>query len=118
MFTGIISFGILKNSGLDQLINPRYLLSPKLMRSHWDERGIGWARENPIPDIDDTAMGLRILRLHGYNVSSGKMLYLSANCANGQVFKFIHGYNVRANGQVFEFIQVVEFCNQHFWQMF
>ena len=35
-----------------------------------DERGIGWA-DNPIADIDDTAMGLRILKLHGYDVSSG-----------------------------------------------
>jgi len=41
------------------------------MRSHWDERGIGCGRENSLADIDVTATGLRILRLHGYNVSSG-----------------------------------------------
>eukprot|EP01018_Ginkgo_biloba_P005364 Gb_14808 [translate_table: standard] len=33
-------------------------------------RGVEWARCNPIPDVDDTAMGLRIWRLHGYNISS------------------------------------------------
>eukprot|EP01018_Ginkgo_biloba_P040662 Gb_08093 [translate_table: standard] len=35
------------------------------------KRGMGWARCNPILDVDDTSMGLKILRLHGYNVSSG-----------------------------------------------
>ena len=62
----------------DHLINiASNLLSQKLMRSPWDERGIGWARQNPVPDIDDTVMGLRLLRLHGYsNVSSGKMLIM------------------------------------------
>jgi len=41
------------------------------MHSYWDERGIGRGRDSPIADIGVTAMGLRILRLHGYNVSSG-----------------------------------------------
>ncbi|KAJ7552056.1 hypothetical protein O6H91_06G040000 [Diphasiastrum complanatum] len=29
----------------------------------------GWARENPVHDVDDTCMGFRLLRLHGYDVS-------------------------------------------------
>ena len=72
MFTGIMSLSILNDSGLDKFINGRFFLSPESLRSHWDERGIGRARENPVADIDVTAMGLRILRLHGYDVSSGK----------------------------------------------
>ena len=69
------NFEMVQSVFLDHLINiASNLLSPKMMRSHWEERGIGWARENPVPDIDDTVMGLRILRLHGYNVSSGKMM--------------------------------------------
>ena len=36
-------------------------------RRHW------MARENPVVDIYVIAMGLRILRLHGYNVSLGKL---------------------------------------------
>nr|M4HYC6.1 RecName: Full=Bifunctional levopimaradiene synthase, chloroplastic; Short=PcLAS2; AltName: Full=Diterpene synthase; Includes: RecName: Full=Levopimaradiene synthase; AltName: Full=Abieta-7,13-diene synthase; AltName: Full=Neoabietadiene synthase; Includes: RecName: Full=Copalyl diphosphate synthase; Flags: Precursor [Pinus contorta]AFU73863.1 levopimaradiene/abietadiene synthase [Pinus contorta] len=55
--------------------------------SHWDERGIGWARENPVPDIDDTAMGLRILRLHGYNVSSDVLKTFRDE--NGEFFCFL-----------------------------
>nr|WJJ50355.1 diterpene synthase 1 [Cephalotaxus harringtonia] len=37
---------------------------------YWDERGIGLGRESLVPDINITATGLRLLRLHGYNVSS------------------------------------------------
>lgn len=39
---------------------------------HWTELGIGWARNSPVTDLDDTAMGFRILRLNGYDVCSGK----------------------------------------------
>ncbi|KAJ8748366.1 hypothetical protein K2173_003003 [Erythroxylum novogranatense] len=35
-----------------------------------EEDGICWARNSEVHDIDDTAMGFRILRLHGYEVSS------------------------------------------------
>ncbi|KAI4301251.1 hypothetical protein L6164_034546 [Bauhinia variegata] len=37
---------------------------------HWSEKGICWARNSVIQDIDDTAMGFRLLRLHGYQVSA------------------------------------------------
>ncbi|GAB2281065.1 Gly-Xaa carboxypeptidase [Dionaea muscipula] len=37
---------------------------------YWTERGICWARNSEIQDIDDTAMGFRLLRLHGYDVSA------------------------------------------------
>ncbi|EPS65247.1 hypothetical protein M569_09531, partial [Genlisea aurea] len=34
------------------------------------EKGICWARESEVQDIDDTAMGFRLLRLHGRHVSA------------------------------------------------
>ncbi|XP_028804189.1 ent-copalyl diphosphate synthase, chloroplastic [Neltuma alba] len=37
---------------------------------HWTEKGICWASNSNVQDIDDTAMGFRLLRLHGYEVSS------------------------------------------------
>ncbi|KAF8392464.1 hypothetical protein HHK36_022806 [Tetracentron sinense] len=37
---------------------------------HWTEDGICWARNSPVHDIDDTAMGFRLLRLHGHEVSA------------------------------------------------
>lgn len=36
---------------------------------YWSEKGLCWARNSKVHDIDDTAMGFRLLRLHGYNVS-------------------------------------------------
>ncbi|KAL2933357.1 Ent-copalyl diphosphate synthase chloroplastic [Bienertia sinuspersici] len=37
---------------------------------YWTECGICWARNSEVQDIDDTAMGFRLLRLHGYQVSA------------------------------------------------
>ncbi|XP_021736498.1 ent-copalyl diphosphate synthase, chloroplastic-like isoform X1 [Chenopodium quinoa] len=37
---------------------------------YWTEHGICWARNSNVQDIDDTAMGFRLLRLHGYQVSA------------------------------------------------
>ncbi|KAK4441666.1 Kolavenyl diphosphate synthase TPS5, chloroplastic [Sesamum alatum] len=37
---------------------------------YWTSRGICWARNSEVQDIDDTAMGFRLLRLHGYQVSA------------------------------------------------
>jgi len=36
---------------------------------HWNDRGIGWGRLSPIADLETTALGFRLLRLHRYNVS-------------------------------------------------
>ncbi|KAI4323267.1 hypothetical protein L6164_022887 [Bauhinia variegata] len=36
----------------------------------WTEKGIGWTRLLELPDVDDTTMGFRLLRLHGYQVSA------------------------------------------------
>nr|QWD59163.1 ent-copalyl diphosphate synthase [Aconitum carmichaelii] len=36
---------------------------------YWTENGIAWARNSSVRDIDDTAMGFRLLRLHGHDVS-------------------------------------------------
>eukprot|EP00253_Pinus_taeda_P036131 PITA_36131 len=55
--------------------------------SHWDERGIGCGRENPVADIAVTSMGLRILRLHGYNVSSDVLRTFRHE--NGEFFRFM-----------------------------
>ncbi|KAH9306198.1 hypothetical protein KI387_010602 [Taxus chinensis] len=37
---------------------------------HWDERGIGYYREFPNSNLNRTALGFRIFRLNGYDVSS------------------------------------------------
>jgi len=42
---------------------------------HWNERGIGWGRQNPIADLETTALGFLLLRLHRYDVSPGAYLF-------------------------------------------
>ncbi|KAG9456441.1 hypothetical protein H6P81_000949 [Aristolochia fimbriata] len=37
---------------------------------YWTDDGICWARNSRVQDVDDTAMGFRLLRLHGYDVSA------------------------------------------------
>nr|ABY65904.1 alpha-pinene synthase [Pinus tabuliformis] len=37
---------------------------------YWSEKGIGCGRESVVTDLNSTALGLRTLRLHGYDVSA------------------------------------------------
>ncbi|KAJ4702649.1 Copalyl diphosphate synthase [Melia azedarach] len=39
------------------------------IKRYWSEEGVFVARNSQFPDIDDTSMGFRLLRLHGYDVS-------------------------------------------------
>ncbi|KAL8143258.1 hypothetical protein V2J09_016290 [Rumex salicifolius] len=41
-----------------------------MKKRYWSDKGICWARNSEVQDIDDTAMGFRLLRLHGYHVSA------------------------------------------------
>ncbi|GAB4840821.1 Gly-Xaa carboxypeptidase [Ancistrocladus abbreviatus] len=47
-------------------------LEKVVQRFKGGDRGICWARNSGVQDIDDTAMGFRLLRLHGYQVSASK----------------------------------------------
>ncbi|KAL9142870.1 hypothetical protein ABFS82_14G199600 [Erythranthe guttata] len=40
------------------------------VHKNWTNKGICWARNSEVQDIDDTAMGFRLLRQHGYHVSA------------------------------------------------
>jgi hypothetical protein len=45
-----------------------------MMSRCWNERGIGLgSRDSLIKDLNSTALGFRALRMHRYNVSSGKI---------------------------------------------
>ncbi|XP_052623499.1 ent-copalyl diphosphate synthase 1 [Lactuca sativa] len=37
---------------------------------YWTKDGICWAKNSNVQDIDDTAMGFRVLRMHGYKVTT------------------------------------------------
>ncbi|KAG9443573.1 hypothetical protein H6P81_014913 [Aristolochia fimbriata] len=36
---------------------------------HLKEEGVSWGKDNPIPDVDESSMTLRLLRLHGYPIT-------------------------------------------------
>ncbi|GLJ09965.1 hypothetical protein SUGI_0119250 [Cryptomeria japonica] len=43
---------------------------------YWNDQGIGRGRESPFVDLNTTALGFRILRLHRYGISSDVLLHL------------------------------------------
>ncbi|KAH9317858.1 hypothetical protein KI387_019627 [Taxus chinensis] len=70
LFERLWAVDTVERLGIDRHFKNEIKESLDYVYRYWDERGIGWARENIVGDIDDTAMGIRLLRLHGYNVSS------------------------------------------------
>ncbi|KHN19905.1 Ent-copalyl diphosphate synthase, chloroplastic [Glycine soja] len=62
---------------------------------YWTEKGICWARNSNLQDIDDTAMGFRLLRLHGYQVSADVFKNFERNgeffCFTGQTTQAVTG---------------------------
>ena len=55
---------------------------------YWTEKGICWARNSEFQEIDDTAMGFRMLRLHGYEVSPSKFQITSYTTEN-KIIKYL-----------------------------
>ncbi|ONK76443.1 uncharacterized protein A4U43_C03F27940 [Asparagus officinalis] len=72
---------------------------------YWTENGICWARNSSVQDVDDTAMGFRLLRLHGYDVSPDVFNNFEKDgeffCFAGQANQAVTGiYNVNRASQV------------------
>ncbi|KAK4492527.1 hypothetical protein RD792_003338, partial [Penstemon davidsonii] len=72
---------------------------------NWTKKGICWARNSEVQDIDDTSMGFRLLRLHGYDVSADVFKYFEKDgeffCFAGQSTQAVTGmYNLYRASQV------------------
>ncbi|XP_054815070.1 ent-copalyl diphosphate synthase, chloroplastic-like isoform X2 [Prosopis cineraria] len=72
---------------------------------YWTDKGICWARNSNVQDIDDTAMGFRILRLHGREVSANVFKHFERNgeffCIAGQSTQAVTGmFNLYRASQV------------------
>ncbi|XP_042491513.1 ent-copalyl diphosphate synthase 1-like isoform X2 [Macadamia integrifolia] len=72
---------------------------------YWSEDGICWARNSRVHDIDDTAMGFRLLRLHGHEVSPDAFRHFEKGgeffCFAGQSNQAITGiFNLYRASQV------------------
>ncbi|GLU07549.1 hypothetical protein SLE2022_245040 [Rubroshorea leprosula] len=59
----------LQRLGISRYFQPEIKDCVEYVYRYWTKDGISWARNTRVQDIDDTAMGFRILRLHGYEVS-------------------------------------------------
>ncbi|OVA05468.1 Terpene synthase [Macleaya cordata] len=72
---------------------------------YWTENGICWARNSRVNDIDDTAMGFRLLRLHGHDVSAEVFQHFEKEgeffCFRGQSNQAVTGmFNLYRASQV------------------
>nr|CAD1829160.1 unnamed protein product [Ananas comosus var. bracteatus] len=72
---------------------------------YWTEEGICWARNSPVHDVDDTAMGFCLLRLRGYDVSSNVFRKFEKDgefiCFAGQSSQAVTGmYNLNRAAQL------------------
>ncbi|GJU79314.1 copalyl pyrophosphate synthase 2 [Tanacetum coccineum] len=60
----------LQRLGIARYFRPEIKNCVKYIYRYWNEKGIGYARNTNVPDVDDTAMGFRVLRMHGYQIST------------------------------------------------
>ncbi|KAE8660652.1 Ent-copalyl diphosphate synthase [Hibiscus syriacus] len=70
LFEHIWTIDRLQRLGISRYFNPEIKQCLDYIHRYWTEEGICWARNTRVNDIDDTAMGFRLLRLHGYDVSA------------------------------------------------
>ncbi|XP_038974271.1 ent-copalyl diphosphate synthase 1, chloroplastic-like [Phoenix dactylifera] len=59
----------LERLGISRYFEPETKQCLDFVYRYWTEEGIGWTRYSTVNDVDDTSMGFRLLRLHGYHVS-------------------------------------------------
>nr|UTR36782.1 CPS6 [Tripterygium wilfordii] len=69
LFEHIWSVDRLLRLGISRFFRPEIKECLEYVHRYWTKDGICWARNSNVQDIDDTSMGFRLLRLHGYEVS-------------------------------------------------
>nr|BAF43701.1 putative sesquiterpene synthase [Cycas taitungensis] len=67
----LLAVDTVERLGIDRHFERQIKESLDYVYRHWnDESGIACGRESVLPDLETTALGFRLLRLHRYNVSS------------------------------------------------
>ncbi|KAL8151513.1 hypothetical protein V2J09_021321 [Rumex salicifolius] len=93
----------LQRLGISRLFKDEIKECMEYVHKYWSEDGICWARNSEVQDIDDTAMGFRLLRLHGYNVSS--VVIVSSKLYNVKYGRITGVFeNFKKNGEFFCFV--------------
>ncbi|KAL7122325.1 hypothetical protein ACP275_01G038600 [Erythranthe tilingii] len=59
----------LERLGISRFFEPEIKSCLDHVYRYWTEKGVFSARNSEFCDIDDTSMGFRLLRLHGYNIT-------------------------------------------------
>ncbi|KAM5563730.1 ent-copalyl diphosphate synthase 1-like [Rosa sericea] len=95
----------LQRLGLYRYFEPEIKECMNYVAKYWTEKGICWARNSEVQDIDDTAMGFRLLRLHGHKVSADVFKHFKKGdeffCFAGQSNQAVTGmYNLYRASQV------------------
>ncbi|GFP92298.1 ent-copalyl diphosphate synthase chloroplastic [Phtheirospermum japonicum] len=71
LFEHIWAVDRLQRLGISRFFQPEIDECMDYVHRYWTAKGICWARNSHIvQDIDDTAMGFRLMRLHGYDISA------------------------------------------------
>ncbi|PPS13374.1 hypothetical protein GOBAR_AA07199 [Gossypium barbadense] len=99
LFEHIWAIDRLQRLGISRYFNPEIKQCLDYTYRHWTQEGICWARNTRVQDIDDTAMGFRLLRLHGYEVSADVFRHFEKG---GEFFCFV-GQSNQAVGFALKF---------------
>ncbi|XP_044485621.1 (-)-kolavenyl diphosphate synthase TPS28, chloroplastic-like isoform X2 [Mangifera indica] len=105
MFQRLWAVDRLQRLGISRYFQPEITQSMQYVYRYWTEEGICWARNSPVHDIDDTAMGFRLLRLHGFAVSADVFQHFEKGgeffCFAGQSNQAVTGiYNLYRASQI------------------
>lgn len=69
MFERMWGVDRLQRLGISRYFEPEIKVCMNYVYRYWNKNGIGPTRNTRVSDVDDTSMGFRLLRLHGYDVS-------------------------------------------------
>ncbi|URE37604.1 FR47-like protein [Musa troglodytarum] len=95
----------LERLGISRYFEPEIKDCLDYVYRFWTEDGICWAKNTRVHEVDDTSMGFRLLRLHGYDVSAGVFRHFEKDgeffCFAGQSTQAVTGmYNLNRASQV------------------
>nr|A0A2K9RG07.1 RecName: Full=Kolavenyl diphosphate synthase TPS5, chloroplastic; AltName: Full=Terpene synthase 5; Short=VacTPS5; Flags: Precursor [Vitex agnus-castus]AUT77124.1 kolavenyl diphosphate synthase [Vitex agnus-castus] len=69
MFEHLWSVDRLQRLGISRYFEPEIEECMKYAYRYWTDKGICWARNTNVQDVDDSSMGFRLLRLHSFPVT-------------------------------------------------
>ncbi|GER24836.1 copalyl diphosphate synthase [Striga asiatica] len=105
LFEHIWSVDRLQRLGISRYFQSEIDECISYVHRYWTSKGICWARNSRVQDIDDTAMGFRLMRLHGYDISAEVFSNFKKGgeffCFAGQTTQAVTGmYNLYRASQV------------------